>query len=122
MKKIGIFKQPTKIKIYMEQQKLPNSTLILVFGIISIVTCCCYGLGLVFGIVAIVMAGTATKLYMENPELYTGYQNVKTGKILSYIGIALSVIYLIYVIYLFSTFGMEGIMNMNEELMKEYGM
>ncbi|MBB6682222.1 DUF4190 domain-containing protein [Aequorivita sp. 609] len=106
----------------MEQQKLPNSTLILVFGIISIVTCCCYGLGLVFGIVAIVMAGTATKLYMENPELYTGYQNVKTGKILSYIGIALSVIYLIYVIYLFSTFGMEGIMNMNEELMKEYGM
>lgn len=68
------------------------------------------------------MAGTATKLYMENPELYTGYQNVKTGKILSYIGIALSVIYLIYVIYLFSTFGMEGIMNMNEELMKEYGM
>lgn len=106
----------------MEQQKLPNSTLILVFGIISIVTCCCYGLGLVFGIVAIVMAGTATKLYMENPELYTGYQNVKTGKILSYIGIVLSVIYLIYVIYLFSTFGMEGIMNMNEELMKEYGM
>ncbi|NGX84362.1 CCC motif membrane protein [Aequorivita sp. KMM 9714] len=106
----------------MEQQKLPNSTLILVFGIISIVTCCCYGLGLIFGIVAIVMAGTATKLYMENPELYTGYQNVKTGKILSYIGIALSVIYLIYVIYLFSTFGMEGIMNMNEELMKEYGM
>ncbi|MCG2431547.1 CCC motif membrane protein [Aequorivita xiaoshiensis] len=106
----------------MEQQKLPNSTLILVFGIISIVTCCCYGLGLVFGIVAIVMAGTATKLYMENPELYTGYQNVKTGKILSYIGIALSVIYLIYVIYLFSTFGMEGIMNMNEELMREYGL
>lgn len=106
----------------MEQQKLPNSTLILVFGIISIVTCCCYGLGLVFGIVAIVMAGTATKVYMANPELYTGYSNVKTGKILSYVGIALSVIYLVYVIYLFSTLGMEGIMNMNEELMREYGM
>ena len=106
----------------MEQQKLPNSTLILVFGIISIVTCCCYGLGLVFGIVAIVMAGTATKVYTANPELYTGYSNVKTGKILSYVGIALSVIYLVYVIYLFSTLGMEGIMNMNEELMREYGM
>lgn len=106
----------------MEQQKLPNSTLILVFGIISIVTCCCYGLGLVFGIVAIVMAGNATKIYMENPELYSGYQNVKTGKILSIIGIILSVIYLAYTIYLFSTLGMEGIMNMNEEIMEQYGM
>ena len=106
----------------MEQQKLPNATLILVFGIISIVTCCCYGLGLIFGIVAIVMAGKATKVYLANAEIYTCYQNVKTGKILSIIRIILSAIYLIYVIYLFSTLGMEGIMNMNEELMKEYGM
>lgn len=106
----------------MEQQKLPNSTLILVFGIISIVTCCCYGIGIIFGIVAIVMAGTATKIYMENPELYSGFQNVKTGKILSIIGIILSAIYLAYTIYLFTTLGMDGIMNMNEELMKEYGM
>ncbi len=105
----------------MEQQKLPNSTLILVFGIVSIVTCCCYGLGLVFGIVAVVMAGTATKTYMANPELYTGYQNVKTGKILAIIGIVLSAIYLVYTIYLFSTLGMEGILEMNQGLMDEYG-
>ncbi|MGO3183763.1 MAG: CCC motif membrane protein [Aequorivita sp.] len=102
--------------------KTTQLNLILVFGIISIVTCCCYGLGLVFGIVAIVMAGTATKVYMENPELYSGFQNVKTGKILSIIGIVLSVIYLAYTIYLFSTIGMDGIMNMNEEIMEQYGM
>lgn len=106
----------------MEKQKLPNSTLILIFGIVSIVTCCCYGIGVIFGIVAIVMAGTATKVYMENPEQYSGFQNVKTGKILSIIGIILSAIYLAYTIYLFSTIGMDGIMNMNEELMREYGM
>lgn len=105
----------------MEKQKLPNATLILIFGIVSIVTCCCYGLGLIFGIIAIVMAGKATKVYMENPEIYTGYQNVKTGKILSIIGIVLNAIYLVYVIYLFSTLGMEGIMNMNEQMMGEYG-
>jgi len=105
----------------MEQQKLPNATLILVFGIVSIVTCCCYGLGIIFGIIALVMAGKATKVYMENPEIYTGYQNVKTGKILSIIGVILNAIYLVYVIYLFSTLGMEGIMNMNEEMMGEYG-
>ena len=106
----------------MEQQKLPNATLILVFGIISIVTCCCYGLGMIFGIVAIVMAGKATKIYMESPELYSGYQNVKTGKILSYVGIVLSIIYLAYTIYLISTLGTEGIMNMNKELMEQYGL
>jgi hypothetical protein len=106
----------------MEQQKLPNATLILVFGIISIVSCCCYGLGIIFGIVAIVMAGTATKVYLANPELYTGYQNVKTGKILAIIGVILSAIYLVYVIYLFYALGIDGILNMNEELLKEYGM
>ena len=106
----------------MEQQKLPNSTLILVFGIISIVTCCCYGIGIIFGIIAIVMAATATKTYLLEPELYSGYSNVKTGKILAIIGIILGAIYLAYVIYLFSTIGMDGIMKMNEEIMREYGL
>ena len=106
----------------MEQQKLPNATLILVLGILSLVSCCCYGIGIILGIVALVMAGTATKTYMANPELYTGYQNVKVGKILAIIGIAINAFYLIYVIYLFSTLGMDGIMNMNEELLREYGL
>ena len=107
----------------MEKQKLPNSTLILVFGIISIVTCCCYGvLGLIFGIIAIVMSKKATALYLENPEQYSGYQNVKTGKILAIIGVILSVIYLAVTVYFYATLGMEGIMNMNQELMEQYGM
>ena len=106
----------------MEQQKLPNSTLILVFGIISIVTCCCYGvLGLIFGIIALVLAKKATALYLENPEQYTGYSNVKTGKILAIIGIILNLLYLIYVIWLFATLGMSGVMNMQQDLMDEYG-
>lgn len=103
----------------MEKQTLPNSTLILVFGILSILGCCCYGvLGLIFGIIAFVMAKKATTLYTENPELYTGYQNVKTGKILAIIGIVLSAIYLIYAIYMFSTVGYDGMMRMSEEFMR----
>lgn len=106
----------------MEKQKLPNSTLILVFGIISIVTCCCYGvLGLIFGIIAMILANKATKLYMENPELYEGYNNVKTGKILAIIGIILNVLYLGYTIFLFSTIGMEGIQEMQEQILEQYG-
>jgi hypothetical protein len=107
----------------MEQQKLPNSTLILVFGIVSIVTCCCYGvLGLIFGIIAMVLANKATAVYNENPEQYTGYSNVKTGKILAIIGIILNLIYLIYVIWLFATIGMSGVMNMNQDIMDQYGL
>ncbi len=107
----------------MEKQKLPNSTLILVFGIISIVTCCCYGvLGLIFAVIALVMAKKATALYMENPELYDGYSNVKTGKLLAYIGLALNVLYLVYTIWLFATVGTDGIMDMQQEMMKKYGM
>ena len=33
----------------IQRQELPNSTLILIFGILSIIGCCCYGIvGLVF--------------------------------------------------------------------------
>ncbi|MBQ0735488.1 CCC motif membrane protein [Aquimarina celericrescens] len=106
----------------MEKQTLPNSTLILVFGILSILGCCCYGiLGIIFAVVAIVLAKKATALYMENPELYEGYNNVKTGKILAIIGLILSIIYLIYVIFLFATVGFEGYQEMIEELRRSAG-
>ncbi len=96
----------------MEQQKLPNATLILVFGILSIVTCCCYGIiGLILGVVALVLANKATKQYMENPEGYTGFSNVKTGKILAIIGIILSVLYLIIMIWMYTAFGLETMQN-----------
>jgi hypothetical protein len=102
----------------MEKQKLPNSTLILVFGILSIVSCCCYGiLGLILGVIALVLAGKATKVYTENPELYTGFQNVKTGKILAIIGIVLNVIMLAYSIWIISLLGFDGIQD--QELLQE---
>ena len=105
----------------MEQQKLPNSTLILVLGILSLISCCCYGIGVILGIVALVLAGTATKTYMANPEIYTGYQNVKVGKILAIIGMILSAIYLGVIIFMYSKYGMHGIMEMNKDLFEQYG-
>ncbi|MER3376453.1 MAG: CCC motif membrane protein [Allomuricauda sp.] len=90
----------------MEQQKLPNATLILIFGIVSIVTCCCYGiLGLIFGIIALVLANKALKLYAANPEMYEGVQNVKTGRILAIIGIVLNILFIAYIVWIYSTFG-----------------
>ncbi len=105
----------------MEKQTLPNSTLILVFGILSILGCCCYGfLGVIFGIIALIMAKKATALYTENPELYDGYSNVKTGRILAIIGLIISAISLIWSIYIFSTIGMEGYQQMMEDFTGGY--
>ncbi len=104
----------------IQRQELPNSTLILVFGILSIIGCCCYGImGLVFGIIAMLMAQKATKIYNENPEMYNGYQNVKTGKILAIIGIALSALVLIIGIVSFIIFGgLEGIQEIQREMLE----
>ena len=107
----------------MEQQKLPNSTLILVFGIISIITCCCYGiLGLIFGIIAIILANKAMKLYKENPELYTDVKNVKTGRILSIIGVVLNLIFLLYMIWAISFFGWDTLQDPQklQEILEQY--
>ena len=106
----------------MERQTLPNSTLILVFVILSIVTCCCYGvLGLIFGIVALVLAKKAKQIYLADPEIYSGYSNVKTGRILAIIGIVLSGLYLILNIAFIAYYGFEGIEEMQQEILREYG-
>jgi len=102
----------------MEQEQLKNSTLILVLGILSIITCCCYGVvGLIVGIITVVLANKATAVYAANPEMYTGYQNVKIGKILAIIGIVLSVLNLIFSIWIISAFGWETFQD--QELMQE---
>jgi M penetrans paralogue family 26 len=89
----------------MEKQKLPNAIAVLVLGILSIPGCCFYAVGLVFGIIALVLAKKDTALYNSNPDGYDGYSNIKTGKILAIIGIVLSAIYLIFLIFIFATIG-----------------
>ncbi|HEY0045759.1 MAG TPA: CCC motif membrane protein [Flavobacterium sp.] len=87
----------------MEKRNLPNATTVLVLGIISIVTCCCYGIGIVFGIVALVLAAKDMKLYLQSPEVYLNYNNLKIGRVLSIIGIILSALTLLAFIYLSAT-------------------
>jgi type III secretory pathway component EscV len=83
------------------QQMLPNSTAVLVLGIISIIGCFCYGfVGVVLGIIALVLAGKAGALYQQNPGLYSevSYKNMKAGKTCAIIGLSLSAVALIFVI------------------------
>ena len=72
-------------------------------GIISIVgsLVCCGPFAIIFSIIGLVKAKKAEALYTENPEIYSDYSNVKTGRILSYVGLALSLIMLIFFIIYF---------------------
>ncbi|MEO2051413.1 CCC motif membrane protein [Flagellimonas beolgyonensis] len=87
----------------MSQQPLPGASTVLTMGILSIVGTlfCCGPFGAIFSIIGLVKAKTANQLYLQSPENYTDYSNVKTGKILSYIGLALSLIYLVLFILYF---------------------
>ena len=84
------------------QQNLPNATSALVLGIISIVGSFCYGIvGLVCGIIGLILANKDRKLYNESPELYSqsSFGTSSAGRTCSIIGIVLSALIIIVVIF-----------------------
>jgi hypothetical protein len=89
----------------MEQRKLPNATAVLVLGILSILGCCFYAIGIVFSIIALVMAKKDMALYALNPEMYDNYSNLKTGRILAIIGLVINIIGIITTIAFIAFFG-----------------
>ncbi len=90
-----------------EKNLLPNSTLILVLGILSIPCCCCFGGGSILSIVALFLARTSKKIYDSNPEKYEGYQHIKIGVILAIIGLLLSLYYIVSTVMTLNTLGWE---------------
>ena len=65
----------------MEQQKLPNATLILILGIAGYLCCCFAGIGIIPAGIAFFLATKSEKIYKENPELYDNYKQKKTKDI-----------------------------------------
>ncbi|MEL6303324.1 MAG: CCC motif membrane protein [Bacteroidota bacterium] len=86
-----------------ELKTLPGATTVLTMGILSIVgtLVCCGPFGAIFSIIGLVQAKTADKLYLQSPEEFSDYNNVKTGRILSYVGLGIAAIYLVLVILYF---------------------
>lgn len=88
--------QPTPNN-YVFELTLPNATAVLVLGILSIITCFCYGFfGLVFSIIALVLASKDNALYVANPKKYTlsSYNNLKAGRVCAIIGLSVSALFL----------------------------
>lgn len=90
------------------QSKLPNATAVLVLGILSILGCCCYGVGVILGIIGLVLAKKDMRLFNANPNQYTGANNINTGRILCIIGIVLSAIQILGMIYIFAFYGYDN--------------
>ncbi|RKN76766.1 MULTISPECIES: CCC motif membrane protein [Ulvibacterium] len=105
----------------MEQQKLPNATLILVLGIFGYVCCCFAGIGIIPSAIAFIMARKSEKIYAENPELYDNISQIKTGKIVALIALILSALVAIRWIYVISTGDWDAILEQSREMMEQYG-
>jgi hypothetical protein len=84
---------------------LPNSTAVLVLGILSIVLCFCYGIiGLILGIIALSLSSKDLQRYNLNPGQYTvsSYNNLKAGRVCAIIGTVLSSLYFIIIYIIFA--------------------
>ncbi|MFK7814547.1 MAG: CCC motif membrane protein [Maribacter sp.] len=104
----------------MEQQKLPNVTIILVLGIASIILCWCYGvLGLILSIVALILAASSKKVYLQSPENYIDYGSLKTAKIIAIIGLILNILLVLFFAWAISAIGWDVIQSGDEELIRE---
>ena len=82
---------------------LPNSSTVLVLGIVSIVLCWCHGIiGLILAIIALVLANKDLALYSQNPELYTqsSYNNLKSGRTIAIIGLVLAGLFFLLIVSL----------------------
>jgi hypothetical protein len=102
----------------MENNKLPHANIVLALGILSVITCICYGIfGIIFGVIALVLAQKDMKLDRSNDIVYTNYQTVNIGRILAIIGIVLGVLFIIMIIWVISIVGMDALQD--EGLMKE---
>lgn len=92
--------------------RLPYSTAVLVLGISSIALCCCYGIpGIATGIIALILYKKDYAIYSKDKDRYDNFDSLKTGRTLSIIGIAMSSVYIIYLIVVLNVFGMEAISN-----------
>lgn len=87
----------------MSLKALPGASGSQTFGIISIVLAliCCSPIGGIFGFIGLMNAKKAERLYMQNPEEYMGYEQARTGKTLSIIGLVLAILSILVLLLFF---------------------
>jgi uncharacterized membrane protein len=106
----------------MEQQKLPNVTLGLVLAIVSFLCCCFAGIpGALVAAVAFFILRKDEKKYMENPEIYSNYSQLKTAKIVAIVGMVIGVLYFLLSIYnIYQMGGWEAYLEQVQEISEQW--
>jgi len=87
------------------QRSLPNSVAVLVLGILSIITCWCYGIiGIILSIIALVLYKDVKAMYKRTPEefTYASLTNAKAGRVCAIIGLVLSALWLVIIILIYT--------------------
>jgi hypothetical protein len=88
----------------LNPENLPNATVALVLGIISIIGSVCYGIvGIICGIIGLILANRDRKLYKAAPELYSAssFGTSNAGRTCCIIGIILSSLLILVIILVF---------------------
>lgn len=104
---------------YNMQQSLPNSTAVLILGIFSILTCCCYGvIGLLLGFIALVLVRKDRTLYAANAAFYTesSLKNLNAGRVCAIIGVTLNILLIIFMGIMIAIFGLAALTDEKEML------
>lgn len=103
--------------------KLPNAQTVLILGIAGILgSCCCNGIvGIVCGLIGLNLYKKDNLLYQANPQNYSDFKNLSTGRILNIIAIVIGALSLIYTIYIIATVGVDGYMEQMRDLSKMGG-
>lgn len=86
---------------FEKKEKLPNQQAVMILGIVSYIGCCCTSgiLGLILSGIGLYLAKKSENLYNANPERYT-LGSLNTGKIINLIALILSVLTVVYSIYM----------------------
>ena len=92
--------------------ELPNSTAILVLGIVSIffiLLGCAFGplvlISLITGIITLAISGNAVRMNREAPGAYNGYGNVQAGRIMAIISLAIFGLYVLMFLFIIIFYG-----------------
>lgn len=76
---------------------LPDSSTVLVLGILAILGSFCYGIfGLILGVVALGVSSRPSRLLRESPNSYSvgSISNFKAGKVCAIVGLCISGVYI----------------------------
>lgn len=101
------------------KQKM-NTTAIVVLAVIGILlSWCCSPVGIVLAIIAVVMVTNKWNAYKQNPSGFYGTENLNTARIISYVSLAINVLFLLWTIYSLATTDWETIMQQYQDILNE---